>query len=197
METFIFIFDVAKAILAEVIAKLVTGKTKAALKAEISIEVAHQLLKIQENHQEDINLLKYQVMGEIETLSSRDPNLLVSPEAIKLKKPFRKPLSTNPRDKRINNELRIHLTQLDKIVAQGREELGLPTKAENSLEITQSPIKWKVVSKKEDEMNWDWAQEIAAMEEEIRHAVLGEVAQGCLYNTYMQEPTILYSFLNN
>lgn len=171
------ILEIAQSVTGGLIANLITKKPKNINKKEVESMVENEVQNVwlkyfDEKHQNDFELLKRQVMDEVDILISRNSDIKISKDNIKLKKS----LFPVKKDNNIELELLNWGNQLDKIVTQRREELGLPTQPEegNSLEIIprekkvskETQVNWINVVKKEDTY---WAQEIEAMEKRIRN----------------------------
>lgn len=175
-----FIFDVAKSVLSGVISDLIKGQIKKIFKADIEKEIADQLLKnAQREHLDDIQAIRRKVMDEIEILSARNPELIVSADEIRLKKPVKIPIIPIGKEKIIEKEIKLRLVELDNIIANRRTELGLPLLPQTNNAEEQgsggenqgssAEIIWEYDGKAKEPRVSKTQQEIDRLEETIRN----------------------------
>lgn len=129
MELFAsLMLGLVQSVLGEVIGELINGKIKAVRKAQIEEKLTRELYAQSSERGEDMKQLVTWGMKEIEVLSSRNPDLKVTNDQIKLASPFIKiDLPFEDKDKKLNKELNVRLQRLNNIIVQRREELGLLT----------------------------------------------------------------------
>lgn len=116
MNPLIFALGIAEKVLSSVIVDLVTGKRNVAQKKEVERLVNAELLQYLRQENQELKLLTYKILTEIQTLASHDPNLVVSQNQIKLVRPQLLQSSTD-------GQLETQLGQLEHIVTDRKEEI--------------------------------------------------------------------------
>lgn len=182
MEPLTFVLGIASTILSNVISDLITGKSKTARKVEIEKQVAVTLLHQSKQENQDLRIILHDVMREIEILSKRDPDLRVREDRIELRTPIKKSILPFSRERLIQNELTSRLDTLGHIIAQRREELGLPINPEQAEEgnVTLKdpnaenliPPGWAQAGRQQVESKW--ARAIKETEDRIQQRRSGE-----------------------
>jgi len=137
VESFIFILDIASSVLRDLITDLMTGKVKEVVKEQLEKIVTDKLIDVfkafkQKPEEQERQEITSNILDEINVLAKKDPDLKILPGKIELEKPVRKPILPF-QDRDVERELEVRLERLNNIIAQRREELGLPpeSKEEN------------------------------------------------------------------
>lgn len=192
-----FTLGIAGSVLTNVLTDLITGESKIAQKSAIEKEVSNQLIEhLQDQAEADalkreveqLKAFKRKIMDEVEILAGRDPTLQVSPDAIQLREPLKKPFFTK-KDNFFQQELSVRLNELDQVIAQRRKELGLMTEEEGEpsktsvekegelskaspedkeKQLESSSLKWKSADSSKNEIP-RWKREFLEMNNRIRH----------------------------
>ncbi|MEZ2236389.1 hypothetical protein [Microcoleus sp.] len=137
MEFLTISFDIASSVLRDLIIDLMTGKVKEVVKEQLEEIVASKVIDVfklfkQKPEEQKRQEITSKILDEINTLAKKDPDLKILPGKIALEKPVTKP-SLPFQDRGVEKELEVYLERLKNIIAQRREELGLPpeSKEEN------------------------------------------------------------------
>lgn len=152
MEFLTIVFDIASSVLRDLIIDLMTGKVKEVVKEQLEEIVASKVIdffklfkqKPQEQERQEITS---KILDEINTLAKKDPDLKILPGKIALEKPVRKPILPF-QDRDVEKELEVYLERLKEIIAQRRQELGLPpeSKEEN---LKENLLGWEPVEQQD------------------------------------------------
>jgi hypothetical protein len=141
MDPLSVILGIASTVVGNVLSELITGKTKAARRAEIERAVAIALAEQQRALGTQAAALRQQTLDEVSLLVERSPDLAFRGDDVVLTYPLR---ARAIRGKSyVNAELHKTLENLQQIVATRRKQLGLPTTAEDA---DQTPVEWVPVT---------------------------------------------------
>lgn len=197
-EPITFILGIAESVLTDIVVELITGKIQAIGKPQIKEEISNCLAKkIEEKagekkqehpkfkpkwEVEELILFQQKVMDEIEILSSRYSNLVVSSERIYLKDRLSKSFFES-KENFLKKELSVCLGELNKVIAQRRKEIELvskntsnklsPANFNESEAQEKASIMWKS-SDFSSQKTSKWEKGILEMEDRIRQRRLGE-----------------------
>lgn len=142
----------ASSVLGDLITELVTGKAKEVVKEQLEKIVTDKLIDVfkafkQKPEEQERQEITSNILDEINTLAKKDPDLKILPGKIALEKPVKKPILPI-RDRDVEKELEVYLERLKEIIAQRREELGLPpeSKEEN---LKENLLGWEPVEQQD------------------------------------------------
>lgn len=170
-----FILGVASTVLSNVITDLVTGRSRAARRAEVEHQVEAVLAKRAPQKTRELKAQSDRVMSEIDSLARLNPDLKVDEDRIELAEEV-KAGSAHP-ETLINIELARKLERLNETVLARRKQLGLPlhpTDDEDpaadagSFEI---PIGWDQTAPEPKDSKW--LQELRDMQDRIHQRRAG------------------------
>ena len=134
---FLTIINIASSVLRDLITDLMMGKVKEVVKEQLEEIVASKVIDVfkrfkQKPQEQERQEITSKILDEINILAKKDPDLKILPGKIALEKPVTKP-SLPFHDRGVEKEVEVSLERLKEIIAQRREELGLPpeSKEEN------------------------------------------------------------------
>ena len=159
MEFLTIGFDIASSVLRDLITDLMMGKVKEVVKEQLEEIVASKVIDVfkrfkQKPEEQERQEITSNILDEINTLAKKDPDLKILPGKIALEKPVRKPILPF-QDRDVERELEVRLERLKNIIAQRREELGLPPESkEESLKDNLSG--WETVE--QQDVNYENSQ---------------------------------------
>jgi len=174
MEPLTLILGLANTVLGNILSDFITGKSRTARRSEIEREVA---LILNQKYRErlDVRHVVQEVMREVDILSRRDPDLIVSGDKIELKQPLRRPIAPVDRET-VQHELNDRLERLDRIIAERRAELGLKVSSDTTLtdrpSIPDIPDGWEFVGAPKEDTKW--ARALKNTDNNIRKRRAGE-----------------------
>lgn len=169
MELFTFILGVAGTVLSNVITDLVTGRSKAARRAEIERQVEAILSERTPRKAPELKVESGRVMSEIDSLARLDPDLRVNEDRIELAEQIQ-PGIARP-EQQINIELAQRLERLNETVRARRVQLGLPLQpaadvAAGDAGPQEIPTGWEQAPPEPKES--EWSRALRDMQDRIR-----------------------------
>ena len=152
MEFLTIGFNIASSVLRDLITDLMTGKVKEVVKAELEEIVTRKVIDVfkpfkQKPEEQERQEITSNILDEINTLAKKDPDLKILPGKIALEKPVTKP-SLPFQDRGVEKEVEVRLERLNNIIAQRREELGLPPES-NEENLKENLSGWERVEQQD------------------------------------------------
>lgn len=138
MDPLSIVLGIAGTVVSNVLTELITGKAKAARRAEIERSVAIALAEQKRELGAHAAEIRQQTLDEVALLIERSPDLTYRDDDIILSRPLRGRVIRGK--DYVNTELRKRLENLQDIILSRRQQLGLPITREDALQAREEWI---------------------------------------------------------